>query len=109
VKQFGKYSLEIILVFPGGLIFCMVTRLHLVHFDLASTGETDIFFKDADWSFSIGEVVVQVNSVVVDLLEGLGLTGDLQAFAELRDMKNVMELRQLGWHLQLVGHLSTML
>jgi hypothetical protein len=46
-------------------------------------GETDIFFKDANWSLSIGKVVVEVNGVVVDLLEGLGLTGNLKAFAEL--------------------------
>jgi hypothetical protein len=50
--------LEIILAFPSGLFFGMVTPLHLVHLDLASAGKTDVFFKDADWSLSIGEVVV---------------------------------------------------
>jgi hypothetical protein len=75
--------LEIILAFPSGLIFGMVTPLHLVHFDLASTSKTDIFFKDANWSLSIGKVVVEVNGVVVNLLEGLGLTGNLKAFVEL--------------------------
>jgi hypothetical protein len=58
VKQFGKFSLEIILAFPSSLIFDMVTPLHLVHLDLASAGKTDIFFKDADWSLPIGEVLV---------------------------------------------------
>jgi hypothetical protein len=89
VKYFGEFSLEIILAFPGGLIFGMVTPLHLVHLDLASTGKTDISFKDENLSLSIGEV----NGVVVDLLEGLGLAGNLKAFAELRDMKDIMELR----------------
>jgi hypothetical protein len=46
---------------------------------------------------------------VVDLLEGLGLTRNLKAFAELRDMKDIMELRQLCGQLQLVGHLSAAL
>jgi hypothetical protein len=109
VKKFRKFLLEIILAFPSGLILGMVTPLHLVHFDLASTGETDIFFKDTYWSLPIGEVVVEVSSVVVNLLEGLGLVRNLQAFAELRDMKDVMELTQLRGQLQLVGHLSTAL
>jgi hypothetical protein len=109
VKQFGKLSLEIILVFPSGLIFCVVTPLHLVHLDLTSAGKTDVFFKDADWSLPIGEVVIEINGVVVNLLEGLGLIGNLQAFSELRDMKDVMELGQLHGQLQLVGHLSAAL
>jgi hypothetical protein len=98
--------LEIILAFPSGLIFGMVTPLHLVHLDLASMGKMGIFFKDANWSLSISKVVVEVNGVVVDLLEGLRLTGNLKAFAELRDMKDIMELRQLCGQLQFVGHLS---
>jgi hypothetical protein len=36
---------------------------------------------------------------VINLREGLGLVGNLKAFAELRDMKDVMELRQLGGQL----------
>jgi hypothetical protein len=58
VKQFRKFSLEIILAFPSGLIFGMITPLHLIHLNLASAGKTDVFFKDADWSLPIGEVVV---------------------------------------------------
>jgi hypothetical protein len=85
--------LEIILIFPSGLVFGMVTPLHLIHVDLASMGKTDIFFKDANWSLPIGEVVVQVDGVVVDLLEVLGLIGGLKAFAELQNMEDIMELR----------------
>jgi hypothetical protein len=32
---------------------------------------------------------------LVDLLEGLGLVRDLEAFAKLRNMENIMELGQL--------------
>jgi hypothetical protein len=58
MKQFRKLSLEIILIFPSGFVFGVVTPLHLIHFDLASTGKMDVFFKDANWSLPIGEVVV---------------------------------------------------
>jgi hypothetical protein len=75
--------LEIILPFPSGFIFSVVAPPDLIHLDLASTGKTDVFFKDANGSLPIGEVVVLVDGVVVDLREGLRLVGDLEAFAEL--------------------------
>jgi hypothetical protein len=75
--------LEIILTFPSGFIFGVITPLDLTHLDLASAGKTDVFLKDANGSLPIGEVVVQVDGVVVDLLEGLGLVRDLEAFTEL--------------------------
>jgi hypothetical protein len=72
----------------------MVTPLHLIHLDLASTGKTDVFFKNADWSLPVSEIGVQVDGVVIDLGEGLGLVRNLKAFAELRHVEDIMELRQ---------------
>jgi hypothetical protein len=66
--------------------------LDLIHLDLASTGKTNVFFKNADGSLPIGEVGVQIDGVVVDLGEGLGFVGNLKAFAELRHMEDIMEL-----------------
>jgi hypothetical protein len=84
--------LKIILAFPRGFVFGMVTPLHLIHLDLASTGKTDVFFKNTDRSFPVSEIGVQVNGVVVDLSEGLGFVRYLEAFAELRHMEDIMEL-----------------
>jgi hypothetical protein len=50
-------------------------------FYLASTGETNIFLKDTDWSLAVGQVMVKVNRIGVDLLEGLGLVGNLETLA----------------------------
>jgi hypothetical protein len=58
----------------------MVAPLHLVHLDLASTGETNIFLKDTDWPLAVGQVMVKVNGIIVDLLEGPGFVGDLETF-----------------------------
>jgi hypothetical protein len=41
----------------------------------------DIFLQDTDWSFAVGQVVVVVNGVLVNFLEGFGLVGGLKAFA----------------------------
>jgi hypothetical protein len=46
---------------------------------------------------------------VVDFCEGLGLVGDLKAFAELQNMEDIMELEQFRWQFQFVGHLSAAL
>jgi hypothetical protein len=72
----------------------MVTPLHLIHLDLASTGKTEVFFKNADGSLPIGVVVVKINGVVINLGEGLRLVGDLKAFAKFQHMEDIMELGQ---------------
>jgi hypothetical protein len=61
----------------------VITPLHLIHLDLASTGKTNVFFKNADRSLPVSEVGVQVDGVVVDLDEGLRFVGNLKAFAGL--------------------------
>jgi hypothetical protein len=72
----------------------MITPLHLIHLDLASTGKTNVFIKNADWSLPVSEIGVQVDGVVIDLGEGLGFVRNLKACAELRHMEDIMELRQ---------------
>jgi hypothetical protein len=79
-------------MFPSGFVFGVITPLHLIHLDLASTGKTDVFFKNADGSLPIGEVGVQIDGIVVDLGEGLGFVGNLKSFAELRHVEDIMEL-----------------
>jgi hypothetical protein len=59
----------------------MVAPLHLVHLDLASTGEMNTFLKDTDWPLPVGQIMVKVNGILVDLLEGFGLVGDLETLA----------------------------
>jgi hypothetical protein len=59
----------------------MVTPLNLVHVDLSSMGETNIFFQNTDWSLAVGHVVVEVNGVLINLLEGLGLVRGSETLA----------------------------
>jgi hypothetical protein len=73
----------------------MVTPLDLVHVDFPSTGETDIFFQNTDRSLAVGQVVVEINGILVNFLEGLGLVRGLEALAKLGDVENVMKFRQL--------------
>jgi hypothetical protein len=69
----------------------MVGPLHLVHLDLASLSKTNNILKDTNWPLAVGHVMVKVNGVMVDLLEGLGLVRDVETLAELGNMENFME------------------
>jgi hypothetical protein len=70
-----------VLTFPHGLIFGVVAPLNLVHVDFSSLGETDILLQNTDWPLAIGQVMVKVNRILIDLLEGLRFVGDLETFA----------------------------
>jgi hypothetical protein len=43
----------------------------------------------------VGQVVIEVNGILINLLEGFRLIGSLETFTKLRYVKDVMELGQL--------------
>jgi hypothetical protein len=59
----------------------MVAPLNLVHADLSSMSETGIFLQNTDWPLAVGQVVVKVNGVLINFLEGFGLVGGLETLA----------------------------
>jgi hypothetical protein len=68
-------------MFPCGIIFGMVAPLKLVHIDFSPTGETNIFLQNIGWPLAVGQVMVKVNGILINLLEGLGLVGGLETLA----------------------------
>jgi hypothetical protein len=77
----GKFSLKIIFTFPSGLIFGVIAPLNLVHANFSSTGETDILLQNTDWPLAVGEVMIKVNGILINLLEGFGFVGGLETLA----------------------------
>jgi hypothetical protein len=73
--------LKVIFTFPSGFVFGVVTPLNFIHVDLSSTGKTNIFLQDTDWSLAVGQVVVEVNRVLVNFFESFGFAGGVKAFA----------------------------
>jgi hypothetical protein len=59
----------------------MVAPLNLVHVYLSPTGETDVLLQNSNWSLTVGQIVVKVNGILINLLEGFGLVGSLEALA----------------------------
>jgi hypothetical protein len=68
-------------MFPRGLIFSMVAPLNLVHVEFSSTSETNIFLQNTDRPLAVGQVMIKVNGILINLLKGFGLVGGLETFA----------------------------
>jgi hypothetical protein len=43
--------------------------------------ETDIFLQNTDWLLAVGQVMVKVNGILIDLLEGFGFVRGLETLA----------------------------
>jgi hypothetical protein len=59
----------------------MVAPLDLVHIDFLSMSETEIFLQNTDWLLAVGQVMVKVNGILIDLLEGFGFVRGLETLA----------------------------
>jgi hypothetical protein len=57
--------------------------------------EANVFLEDTDWPLTVGQVMVKVNRILIDLLECLGLVGNLETLTQLGDMENIVEFGQL--------------
>ena len=60
--------LQILFPLPGGFFVRMVAPLDLQEPDLPSPGQTDVFSENTKWSFSISEIMIEVNGVMIYLL-----------------------------------------
>jgi hypothetical protein len=49
----------------------MVTPLDFIHIDFSSMGETDIFLQNTDRPLAVGQVMVEINGVLVLKVSGL--------------------------------------
>jgi hypothetical protein len=53
----------------------VIAPLDLEKLDLAPPGESDGFLQDTNRSLTIGQVMVEINRAMVDVLEHFGLVG----------------------------------
>ena len=59
--------------FPSCFFFRMISPLDFVERDRTSLGKTNIFFENLERSIMIGQVIVQVDGLVVYVLENTRL------------------------------------
>jgi hypothetical protein len=46
-----------------------------------SSGEMDILLQNTDWPLVVGQVMVKVNGILINLFEGVGFVGGLETLA----------------------------
>ncbi len=78
-EEGGEIISKLILSFPSGFLLGVITPLDLTEFNLPSSGETNSFFQNPKGYFSIGQVGVEVEGAIIDVLEHLRLVGHLEA------------------------------
>ena len=93
-KEVREFVSKVILAFPGGFFFRVVSPLDFVELDRAASGKANIFVKNLGRSITVSQVMVQVDGVVVNVLENFGLVGNFKTFPEQGNVKDIMKFRQ---------------
>jgi hypothetical protein len=82
LEEIGKLRPDVIFAFPGSFLFYVVAPLNLEKLDASGSGSSKSFFQNADGYFGIGQVIVDLYGLMVDILEHFGLLGDFETFAK---------------------------
>ena len=81
-KEVGEFASKVIFTFPSCFFFRMISPLDFVELDHASPGKTNILFKNFERSITIGQVIVQVDGVVVNVLENIWLVRNFRTLPQ---------------------------
>jgi hypothetical protein len=94
-ETYQELARKIILSLPSCFILGVVASLNLEKLDLVPPGELDGFLQDTNRSLTIGQVMIEINRAMVDVIEHFGLVGDLETSPELGYMEDIVKIRQL--------------
>jgi hypothetical protein len=92
LKEVRELAPKIILSLPSCFILGVIAPLDLEKLDLAPTGESDGFLQDTNRSLTIGQVMVEINRAMVDVLEYFRLVGNLETPPELGYMEDIVKI-----------------
>jgi hypothetical protein len=95
LKEIRKFAPKIFLSLPSCFILRVIAPLNLEKLNLAPSGESDVFLQDTNRSLTIGQVMVEINRAMVDVLVHFRLIGNLETPPELGYMKDTVKIRQL--------------
>src|SRR3954471_23654014 len=72
-EEIGKLRTDVIFALPGSFLFCVVAPLNFEKLDASDFGSSEGLFQNTDGYFGIGQVIVDLHSLVIDILEHFGL------------------------------------
>src|SRR3954467_14632753 len=81
-EEIGKLCPDVIFALPGSFVFCVVAPLNLEKLDAPGSGSSKSFFQNTYGYFKIGQVIVDLYGLVIDILEYFGLLGDFETLAK---------------------------
>ena len=81
-EEIGKLCPDVIFALPGSFFFCVVVPLNLEKLDTSASGSSERFFQNTDGYFRIGQVIVDLYGLVIDIFEHFGLLRDFAALAK---------------------------
>ena len=90
----GKFASKVVFTFPGGFLFRVISPLDFVKLDLVPPGETNIFVENFEWSLAVGQIMVQVDGLVVNVLENVRLVRNFKTLPEQGNVEDIMKFRQ---------------
>ena len=92
-KEVWEFTSKIIFTFPSGFFLGMISPLDFVELDGTSSGKTNIFFKNFEGPITIGQVIIQVDGVVVNVLENIWLVRNFKTLPQQRNVEDIMKFR----------------
>src|SRR5215216_8774 len=81
-EEIGKLCPDVIFALPGSFLLCVVAPLNLEKLDASGSGSSKSFFQNTDRYFGIGQVIVDLYGLVIDIFEHFGLLGDFETLAK---------------------------
>src|SRR3954462_1250194 len=81
-EEIGKLHPDVIFALPGSFLFCVVAPLNLEKLDASGSSSSKGFFQNTDGYFGIGQVIVDLYGLEIDILEHFRLLRDFETLAK---------------------------
>src|SRR4051812_35739612 len=81
-EEIGKLRPDVIFVFPGSFLFCVVAPLNIEKLDASGSGSSESFFQNTDGYVGIGQVMVDFYGPAIDILEHFLLLRNFETLAK---------------------------
>src|SRR4051812_44837447 len=81
-EEIGKLRPDVIFALPGSFLFCVVAPLNFEKLDASGSGGSESFFQNTDGYFRIGQVIVDLYGLVIDILEHFRFLRNFKALAK---------------------------
>ena len=102
-EEGGVFLTKTSFTFPGCFFFRMVRPLDLEELDGLITSLPFRFIQDADRMLTVGQILLDVQYFMISPTNRI-----FEATTELRDMEDIMHIREIFWELKLIREITSL-